>query len=284
MRVGFVINPRARGVANMPDGANSLVEMLAANGFTLATTSSPDLPIDEQLELARKAEPEAVIVAGGDGTVTAVAERLADTGIPIGILPCGTMNRLAARLGMPADPAEAIAALATAHRAAITVGTVNGRMFLYQSLIGRPARLARLREMQRRPGESWLKLCFGALRALGRPLGRRRIRLISPDGWRRDAVAAVVTVPALDEEGGLRAHAVTRSGALMGAIQAWRWFRGRLGEAPAVDRVVAPRLSVLSRAGHLRMTLDGEMCLMAPPLHFDLARGCCLFLAPQRPA
>ncbi|WP_144183639.1 diacylglycerol/lipid kinase family protein [Elioraea rosea] len=284
LRVGLVVNARARGLAERQDGASAFAVALEDHGFALATPPKPDLPLEEQLAAILGADPDAVIVAGGDGTVSAVARSLAETGIPIGILPCGTMNRLACRLGLPDDPIAAVESLSTAKRAALTVGTVNGRIFLYQSLIGRPARLARLRELQRKPGENWLKLLVGALRALGRPLRRRRIRLIGPDGWRRDAVAAVVTVPGPQEDGGLRADAVTRSGVMMGALQAWRWFRGRFGEAPAVERVILPRLSVLSRTGHLRLTLDGEMCLMPPPLQFEVAHETCHVLVPGRAA
>lgn len=49
-----------------------------------------------------------VVVAGGDGTVRVVADGLAHTGIPLGIIPEGTANLLALNLGLPNEEGEAL--------------------------------------------------------------------------------------------------------------------------------------------------------------------------------
>lgn len=64
---------------------------------------------------ALEAGVERVIVAGGDGTVRAVADGLASSGVPLGIVPAGTANLLDYNLGLPRDEAGAIA-VATAGR------------------------------------------------------------------------------------------------------------------------------------------------------------------------
>jgi diacylglycerol kinase (ATP) len=49
-----------------------------------------------------------VVAAGGDGTVRVVADGLANSGIPMGIVPSGTANLLARNLGIPMTEADAI--------------------------------------------------------------------------------------------------------------------------------------------------------------------------------
>lgn len=55
---------------------------------------------------------EAVIAAGGDGTVGSVATQLLGSTLPMGILPMGTANDVARSLYLPLDLTEACAAIA----------------------------------------------------------------------------------------------------------------------------------------------------------------------------
>lgn len=90
---------------------------------------------DELSEAARTAGPaggDVVIVAGGDGTVSAAAHGLAGSGVPMGILPLGTANDLARELGIPRHPEAAARHLAAADPAVtrdVDLGVVNGRHF-----------------------------------------------------------------------------------------------------------------------------------------------------------
>ena len=56
-----------------------------------------------------------LIAAGGDGTVSAVASGLADTGIPLAILPTGTGNVLARELRIPLALDAALDLITGAH-------------------------------------------------------------------------------------------------------------------------------------------------------------------------
>ncbi len=92
---------------------------------------------------------ELIIAAGGDGTVNEIANGLDEhqvhqegTGrgghLPprLGIVPLGTANDLAASLGIPRDPAEALFAALNGAAIAADVAKVNGRCFLNVSTGG----------------------------------------------------------------------------------------------------------------------------------------------------
>jgi diacylglycerol kinase (ATP) len=72
----------------------------------LSTTE--DAPGRGMTAEAVAAQVDLVIAAGGDGTVRIVADGLAGTGIPMGIVPAGTGNLLARNLDIPLDEAKAL--------------------------------------------------------------------------------------------------------------------------------------------------------------------------------
>ncbi|WP_144876754.1 diacylglycerol kinase family protein [Microbacterium sp. 1.5R] len=66
---------------------------------------------------------DVILVAGGDGTVRAVSETIANTGVPLAILPSGTGNLLARNLGLPlAGPDDMIRAALGDFRHPIDIG------------------------------------------------------------------------------------------------------------------------------------------------------------------
>ena len=78
-------------------------------------------------ELARCVdEPgEAVIVAGGDGTIAKVARLLAGSEVPMVVIPTGTANNIARSLGVGIDCRALVAGLAETGERCIDVGTVE---------------------------------------------------------------------------------------------------------------------------------------------------------------
>jgi diacylglycerol kinase family enzyme len=83
---------------------------------------------------------DAVVVLGGDGTLNEAANGLAGTSTALGVLPGGSTNVYARTIGMTGDPVEAavqlLAALGAGHVRPVSLGSVNGRYFLFHVGLG----------------------------------------------------------------------------------------------------------------------------------------------------
>lgn len=105
---------------------------------------------DHASELAQDAVDrgfDAVVVFGGDGTVNEAAQGLVATGAALGILPGGMTNVMARSIGVPRDPVEATAFVASRLRSKtrrrIGMGRFNARYFLFSSGMGLDAEVVR---------------------------------------------------------------------------------------------------------------------------------------------
>lgn len=92
-------------------------------------STTPDDPGAAAARAAIGAGADLVVACGGDGTVNAVAQALAGTGVRLGIVPLGTGNLLAANLGIPTDSDAAIRVLTKGADRRIDLGRAGERVF-----------------------------------------------------------------------------------------------------------------------------------------------------------
>lgn len=79
---------------------------------------------------------DAVVAAGGDGTIGEVANGLPDNSAPLGIFPLGTANVLAMEIGLPLDPPSVMQAVLHGPATTIWPGFVNDRLFTIMAGVG----------------------------------------------------------------------------------------------------------------------------------------------------
>ena len=106
--VAFVANPSKPDVADLRAAVRkAAAEQYLPEPMWLETTVED--PGIGQARQAVEAGADLVVAVGGDGTVRAVAEALAGTGVPMGLMPLGTGNLLARNLDVPLnDPLAAL--------------------------------------------------------------------------------------------------------------------------------------------------------------------------------
>jgi len=105
-RCAVIYNP-----TKVSDKFHALVEdSLQRNGWsnTLWLETSVEDPGRVMTRQAVAEHVGLVIGAGGDGTIRYLADGLADTGIPLGLVPAGTGNLLARNLDLPLEEGDAI--------------------------------------------------------------------------------------------------------------------------------------------------------------------------------
>ena len=152
MCVKVFINPNSGGVRNFgPERLSSTIfHRLKSAGLECEIESGGALDIASGCEAAVKdLRTQMVIVAGGDGTLAAAAEKLAGADIPLLPLPGGTMNFVAHDLGIGGDIDDAISCAIDGQPHAMDVGFINGRAFLNNIVFGDYAALTEAREQIR---------------------------------------------------------------------------------------------------------------------------------------
>jgi diacylglycerol kinase family enzyme len=250
---------------------------------------------ERALRQARNRELDAVVVGGGDGSIQTVAGVLADSGVPLGILPLGTLNHFAKDLGIPLAVEEAIATIATGATRLVDLGEVNGEIFINNSSIGFYPYLVVARERERRRGRlsKWAALILTAPRVLRHlPLFRLMIRVMGNAELVRSPCVFVgnnvynLALPAAGTRGRLDRGELCLYAAKAQNRWALLWLacRSVLGfDIPERDlRVFTGDTAAIGARRHwLLVATDGEVKTMRSPLNYRSRPGALRVFAPD---
>lgn len=125
-RVKLIFNPGA-GAARLSsvDILDVIHEMQVWNYYPEVFLVEPGCDLPGAVREAMDQGFRMFVVCGGDGTISAVASILAGTNATLGIVPIGTQNNTALSLGIPNDPASAIAILRNGRSIRVDVGVAT---------------------------------------------------------------------------------------------------------------------------------------------------------------
>jgi diacylglycerol kinase family enzyme len=140
LKILVLYNP-VSGAGRAAAGAQQAKQWLKAAGHEVSLVQTSKEPtstwLDEPLS-----QHQALIVAGGDGTVRMAAESSCRTPTPMYQLPLGTENLLAREFGMENKEAALIGAIKRFQVQAADVGSANADRFLLMASVGFDAEVA----------------------------------------------------------------------------------------------------------------------------------------------
>ena len=266
MRAALFVNPRS--------GADSpTVEELEAAAEERGVSVHVLREGEDLVELARSADAEVLGMAGGDGSLGAVAHVAIERDLPFVCIPWGTRNHFAIDAGLSADdPLAAVAAFGGTERR-VDVGRAGDRIFLNNVSLGVYGRLVHRREHRRRREEA-----LARLRALATSVwhDRRWTRRFRIDGTPVNAsVVLVANNEYLAELTSLGERERLDGGVL--ALYAARGFR----RLHWTERTATQFRIESGRPMHA--AVDGEPAVLASPLELRVDPGALRLLVPPEP-
>lgn len=153
MKVLAIINKNAQFVLKN----NDFTEEYLVNLFKKHDLQAKVFFIDpaEIDELVKKIsddyeEDDLIVVGGGDGTVSSVANLLAGKKIILGVLPLGTLNHFAKDLNLPLDIEECVKVLKNSEIKKINLASINDKIFINNASLGFYPKMVKERDKQMR--------------------------------------------------------------------------------------------------------------------------------------
>jgi undecaprenyl-diphosphatase len=126
-------------------------------------------PDEDLAEVMRDSADRAKVlgVAGGDGTINLAARHTANRGIPLLVIPAGTLNHFALEIGVDSVH-DAITALRAGNVARVDLGRVDDEVFVNTCSTGLYADLVRFRQRWERRVGKWPAVVIGLIHVLRR--------------------------------------------------------------------------------------------------------------------
>jgi diacylglycerol kinase family enzyme len=252
----LIVNPRSGSGEPSTEKLAAEAERLGVEVHALREGEDPG-------EVARASRADVLGIAGGDGSLAAVAEAALERDVPFVCIPFGTRNHFARDLGLDRDdPLAALGAFGGSERR-IDVGRADDRLFLNNVSLGIYARLVHRREHHRRRREAFARIrAWTAVVTHRRPLGitidgkpsKSRLVLVANNAYALD-LPSIGARERLDE----------------GLLHLYVPGDERAGERFVVD----------AAAGRLQAAVDGEPDVLPTPIDFRIEPRALRVLVPD---
>ena len=272
MKARLVINPIS-GTRSKEGLDRYVAEQLSPLGWEIETAYTRGRGDATRLALeAAEMGYEAVIAAGGDGTVNETAAALCGTQTALAIVPCGSGNGLARHLGIPVDVREGVRTILNNKAHAIDYATVNGRKFFCTFGVGFDAAVSEAFARKKTRGKlTYIQSTFQTyahyepelytIKAGGKTLTEKAF-LVAVCNASQYGNNAYIAPSAVIDDGLLDVTIIHAGNPLSTALVGFDMLTGMIEKNVLIDTFRTPSLTI-SRQGGGPAHIDGE------PLNMD---------------
>lgn len=287
----YVVLVNRRAGAVLEQGERTLIERIET-AFEEAGCPSEVMAVEPaELTAGVQGLPPGVVpvVAGGDGTLTALLPALVERRLTCGVLPIGTMNFLARDLGFSGDLERDIERLVAGPVVRIDLAKLNETLFHSVSGLGFPVAIATERERMRRripfsrPLAVLATVVLAAVRTRGVEVSIETDA--GPQVRRADAVVVTNNVyegppwrRARLDEGLLEVLVIDAPGIVARIGTALAILSGRWRDLPNLE-VHRARQVTLRRGRRTRLTIDGEVVRVPDAITYRMSPAALTIIA-----
>lgn len=282
-----VIMNRHAGGGNKAVLTQEIDTAFAAHGWQVEFVLVSRRELHQQARRTVAEASGALVVAGGDGTINAVASACVEAKRPLGIVPAGTFNYVARNLGLPTEVPSAVLVIVNGQVRPVDIGEVNGRIFLNNAGFGLYATMLERRERdKRRFGRNRLVAFLSGMLCLLSLHPQYAVELMADGRTERHLTTTLFfgcNALQLQHFNVAAADCLRhRKLAVLSLQQRSRWqivvaaaaaLIGRLDEADATRVVCASRVRVQTRRRALKVVIDGEILQLRAPLDVTFRPG-----------
>ena len=262
--------------------------------FALRTVGRRDDPV-AAAEAAAAEGFATLVAAGGDGTIAAVAGVARAHRRTLGILAMGTFNFVARGLGLPEELEDGVDLIAAGPTRQLSLGEVNGKIFLNNASLGLyPAILAQREGTYRRWGRSRMAAHWSVITTFARfhrPLSLRvsvdgrTIRTRTPLAFvaRSDYQLDLFGLPGAEDvrEGRFALFLAPDSSRVQLLLFAVRLAWHSMKEGRDYEYVSGRSIDIETESPHRLIARDGERERMTAPFRFRMLDDALTVIAPK---
>ena len=287
MKVLFVINPRSGVQAdNLID--NLIQKQASLSRFDFRIYKMHDDDEKHIHDLILEYGPDRVAAAGGDGTANLLAGLLAETGIPLLIIPSGSANGMAKELNIFRVD-QAISLLADGQEREIDLIRINGIISIHLADVGLNARIVKRFEADSRRGIlTYARHLFGEVFLMkhykfyitydGKEIKRKAVSLTFANASRY-GTGAVINPHGVLDDGMFELVIVKPFPDIKILSIAWKMFRHTLHTSDYVEVISCNRADVrCSRKTTLQV--DGEVIGKVKEFHIEMMHKALKVIVP----